>query len=577
MQQHLLADIGKAIISAGILGLPSYFLGVPLILAYLLAGVIIGPHLGFGFIQDSASISNISEVGLVLLMFILGLEINLKKLMQTGRAVLLSGAIQIGGSILLAILFFGIFGYGANRYELVYLTVACALSSTLIVVKIISDQMDLDSLPSRITLGILVLQDFFAIGFLALQPNLTELNPLALLISLSKVGVLVFISWGLARYALPQIFKKAGRQPELMLILAMAWCFSICGIADYLKLSLEMGALIAGISIASFPYHLDVAAKIASLRDFFITLFFVSLGLQIPMPSFEVLKLASIIIGFVLVSRIVTIYPVLHRMGFANRASLLPAVNLSQLSEFSIVLATLGVAYKHISPNLLSAFIIALVVTSLISSFMIPGAHTFYKKINPLLEKLGFQDHVSADAKKAESESQPNHSNASIVILGFYRDASSLLHEFQTLYSQDFLDKILVVDFNPEAHQKLKQLNIKCQYGDISSVDTLRHLNLQTANVIICSIPDKILKGTTNLKLLKLLKQLAPDSSIIVTAENISLAKEMYNEGASYVYIPRIIGATYLVDVIERLQVNGPSIILPDAQDFLRGRTEVLP
>jgi Kef-type K+ transport system membrane component KefB len=575
MEGHLLADIGRAIIAAAAVGLPSYFIGIPLILSYLIAGVIIGPHLGFGLIQNSESITNLSEIGLVLLMFILGLEINLKKLLQAGRAVTISGAVQIIGCLIIGYLFFSMLGYNQRTYEVVYLSVACALSSTLIVVKILSDQMDLDSLPSRLTLGILVLQDFVAIGFLALQPNLSDLNINALLTSLSKVAILILISWVLARYVLPRLFKKAGRQPELMLILAMAWCFSMCGIANYLNLSLEMGALVAGISIASFPYHLDVVAKISSLRDFFITLFFVGLGLQIPMPTVEVLKLTALIVIFVLTSRVITIYPTLHKLGYANRSSLLPALNLSQISEFAIVLASLGVSYKHIGPDLLSAFIIALVITALISSFVLPAAHTIYNKLNPLLEQIGFSDSVFDNIKNKESV-EPKI-QASTVLLGFYREASSLLFEMQNRYSKDFIDEILVVDFNPESHQELKKLGINCLYGDISNVDTLRHLNLHDAKIIICSIPDKILKGTTNLKILKQLKQLAPHSCIIVTAENMAAAKEMYAESATYVFIPRIIGANNLVDVIEQIQTKGAKLIREDAIEQIKNRVEVIP
>lgn len=581
MDGHFLADLGKSIIAAAVVALPSYFIGIPLILAYLVAGVIIGPHLGFGFVQNPESISNISEIGLVLLMFILGLEINIKKLLHAGKAVTLSGSVQIIACLVVGyFLFKGVmsvldFSSAGGEYEAIYLSVACALSSTLIVVKILSDQMDLDSLPSRITLGILVLQDFVAIGFLALQPNLANLNAFALIVSISKVLVLILISWSIARYILPIVFKKASRQPELMLIIAMAWCFAMCGVADYLHLSLEMGSLVAGISIASFPYHLDVAAKITSLRDFFITLFFVSLGLQIPLPTVEVLKLAVIIILFVLLSRVLTIYPTLHGLGFANRTSLLPALNLSQLSEFSLVLASLGLSHKHVGPHLLQAFVIALVVTALISSFLIPAAHTIYLQINHVLEKLGFKDRIATAAKSSvETQARPN---PNLVLLGFYREASSLLFEIQQRFSSESIDKIMVVDFSPEAHQELVRMGINCQYGDISHVDTLRHLHLFHAKVIVCSIPDKILKGTTNLKLLKSLKQLAPKSSIIVTAENIHTARELYEEGASYVFIPRIIGATYLLDIIERLQMNGSFAIQDEAKNFLQDRVEVIP
>lgn len=333
MHEQLLTAIGKAIIAAGLIGFPFYYLGIPLILGYLVAGVLLGPHLGFGIIQKADDIFHISELGLVLLMFILGLEINLKKLLKTGRAVFVTGASQIVGTFALGLAFFYLFGYNKDL-DLIYLAVACSLSSTLIVVKILSDQMDLNSVPSRITLGILVLQDLFAIGFLALQPSLSNLAFSSFLFSPGNVIVLVLTAWVFARFVLPQVFRKASQQPELMLILAMGWCFAVCALANYFNLSVEMGALVAGVAIATFPYHLDVAAKIASLRDFFITLFFVSLGLQIPVPTFEVIELTGLIIVFIFLSRFLTIYPVLYKLGYANRASLLPTINLSQISEF---------------------------------------------------------------------------------------------------------------------------------------------------------------------------------------------------------------------------------------------------
>lgn len=567
-----MADIGKSIVGAAALGLPAYFLKVPLLLAYLAAGVVLGPHLGFGFIQDSESISTLSEIGLVLLMFILGLEIDLRKLLQAGKAVLVNGVTQFVGCAILAVCFFKIFGYGSNSYDLTYLAVACSLSSTLIVVKILSDQMDLDALPSRITLGILVLQDLWAIAFLAVQPNLSDLNASALLISLSKVGILVASSWFIAKFILPFVFAKAGKVPELMLITAMAWCFLMCGIADYLTLSLEMGALVAGISIASFPYQLDVAAKISSLRDFFITLFFVGLGLQIPKPTGDILALSGLIIIFVLTSRVLTVFPVLHKLRYGNRASLLPALNLSQLSEFSLVLASLGVAYKHISPDFLSAFIIAMTGAALVSSFIIPSAHDIHKFLNPLLQKIGFADHVSSQSEETGHEHHP-----SVVLLGFFREGSSLLYEMQSRYSQGAIKELLVVDFNPEAHEKLTAQGINCKYGDIGNIDTLRHLHLESAKLIICTIPDLVLKGITNLNLLKQLKQIAPKAHVIVTAEKIGLAREMYAEGADYVFIPRLISAHYLADIVERIQTTGTAGLHDGGMDFIKDRNEVVP
>ena len=348
----------------------------------------------------------------------------------------------------------------------------------------------------------------------------------------------------------------------------------MCGVADYLKLSIEMGALVAGISIASFPYHLEVVAKISSLRDFFITLFFVSLGLQIPSPSINVLMLSALIVFFVLFSRVLTVFPALHSLGYGNRASLLPAINLSQLSELSLVLASLGVSYNHISAEILSSFIFSLAITVLISSYLMPFAHDIYKRTNWIFEKIGFKDHITgADSKISEHSAKPR----SIVMLGFHREASSLLHEMQNRLPKEFLEKMLVVDLNPEAHRKLKVIGIEARYGDVGNIDTLRSLSLEIAKLIVVAIPDRALKGTNNIKMLKMLKSLAPDAGVIVMADNISQAQEMYRSGASYVYMPRLVGAHYLVDVSERLRVNGPESIRPDAERFLTSRVEIIP
>ncbi|HYF50466.1 MAG TPA: cation:proton antiporter, partial [Planctomycetota bacterium] len=479
----LLRDVGISIMGAAAAALPAYLCRVPLMLAYLGAGVALGP-LGFKLIQDAASIETLSSIGLILLMFILGLEIDIGKLLQAGKAVIINGITQFVGCVALGWVYFGLLGYDNSNgsFALTYLAVASSLSSTLIVVKILSDRMELDTLTSRITLGILVLQDLWAIAFLAVQPNLKELKVAALAESAGRALLLVAVAAVAARFLLPPIFRRASRMPELVLVLAMAWCFASCGLANYLGLSAEMGALVAGVCIASFPYHTDIAAKVSALRDFFITLFFVALGLRIEMPTEAVLKLTGIVVVFLLVSRLLTVFPVLYLMRYGNRASLVPAINLSQISEFSLVLAAIGVQYKHITPEVLAAFILALVVTALLSSFVIPSSHSVYRALNPILEKLRFRDTVSQTKVMDKVEAAPSHGDhPQIVLLGFYREASSLLQELLTRHPADVARKVLVVDFNPEAHQKLTAQGIHCKYGDLSHPDTLRHLELDQA------------------------------------------------------------------------------------------------
>lgn len=567
-------DIALAIMGAALIGFPAYLLRIPLILAYLAAGVLLGPHLGFGLIHATESIETLSQIGLVLLMFILGLEMDLGKFLQAGKAVLINGVVQFTGCLLMAGGLFYALGYGIGdgKYDLVYLAFGCAMSSTLIVIKILSDKFDLNTLVSRITLGILVIQDLWAISFLAVQPNLAQLNPMVLVTSLGRGMLLVLACLWMAKYVLPHVFAKVGKQPELMIVFAMAWCFAAAGVANMLHLSQEMGALIGGISIASFPYKVDVAAKVTNLRDFFITVFFVVLGLQVPKPTPEIVTLALVIVGFVLVSRVITIFPVLYRMNYGNRVSLIPGVNLSQVSEFALIFASLGVAYGHISTDILNAFIIAIIITALISSTMIPQAHFIFKSVNPILERLGFKDSVSEDHVDGPTDTL----KPQVVLLGFFREASSLLRILMNRHSETALQNLLVVDYNPEAHHKLKELGINCMYGDVASQDTLNHINFEKTKLLVCTIPDYQLRGTSNLKLLRTLKRLAPKAAIIVTSETIDSAREMYKQGADYVFVPRIISAHYLSDIVDRISSGSAGELRTNAKKFLDQWDEVL-
>lgn len=574
-EQTILRDVGIAIMAAAVVGLPAHFLRFPLILSYLAAGIVLGPHLGFGIIKNSASISTLSEIGLILLMFILGLEIDIRKLMQAGPAVIVNGITQFAGCALLAAGFFLMAGYrnSEGRFDLTYLAVAASLSSTLIVVKVLSDRMELDTLTSRITLGVLVLQDLWAIGFLAVQPNLNNLKATLLAASAGKALVLIISGWTISRFILPHVFKRIGKQPELVLIVAMGWCFAMCGLAKYLHLSLEMGALIAGVSIASYPYHTDIAAKVSTLRDFFVTLFFVALGLQVPWPTPAILALAALLIAFVMVSRVLTIFPVLYLMRYGNRASLAPALNLSQLSEFSLVLAALGVAYGHIKSDTLSAFVIALVVTALLSSLLIPRMYSICRILNPFLERIGFKDSVMAE--KAEAGAS-EHGAGRIVLLGFYREGSSLLQALLSRHPEEIKRRLLVIDFNPEAHRKLTDMDVPCKYADLGHIDTLRHLGIEAARIFVCTIPDHILKGSTNLKLLIAIKALAPQAQVIVTAETLESAREMYLAGADYVFIPRLLAAEHLADLIDRIHAGTDAAFKAASKENLETCHEVL-
>src|SRR6185312_10286433 len=305
---------------------------------------------------------------------------------RAGRVILVAAGGQLAGACLLGILFFAGMGFsiGGGRFDALYLCIACALSSTVIIVKVLYEKRELDTLPGRITLGVLVLQDIFAILFLAVQPSLDNLQIGVILISIARVGVLVATALVLSRYVLPWLFHQIARRPELILLGALAWCFLIGEIAERLHLSREMGSLVAGVSLSTFPYALDVTAKVTTLRDFFI-----SLGMTIPIPGASVIGLALMIAAFTVVSRMVTTFLPLYLMKQGLRASLLPAINLAQISEFSLVVIQTGVAARHISAETSSAASFAFVVLAVLSTFVMGRSDQVTRGLIGPLKRVG--------------------------------------------------------------------------------------------------------------------------------------------------------------------------------------------
>ena len=592
----LLSSIGICVGAAALLALVSWRLRQPLILAYLVTGVIIGPsQVGLNLVRDQNSIQTVAEIGLILLLFIIGLEIDLKKLASAGAPVLLTGALQVPICIALGWGFFFLIGVRNSNgsFALLYLAACMSLSSTLVVVKLLYDKFELDTLPGRITLGVLVIQDIWAIGMIAVQPNLLNPDLLPLAFSLWKGALLVVGGLALSKYVLPHLFRAVAKAPELVLVTALAWCFFLSGAASYIGLSREMGALIAGVSLSTFPYNLDVMAKAVSIRDFFVTLFFVALGMQIPVPTAQVVEVALAASAFVILSRL-SVVPILYALRLGHRASLIPAVNLAQVSEFSIVIASLGLARHQIAPDVLTIVIITFAITSVVSTYMINSSHFIQRAMSRGLKLVGVKD---LDAGMSVQERSPGRVET-IVFLGFFRDASSILHEFERnaepghvegfaitlgvgiaaalVGAKEFLDKILVIDFNPSVMRELRVRGISCIYGDVAHADTLRHAGIEGAELVVSSITDDILRGTNNLRLLKNIRANCPKAKVMLTTEHIPQALAFYQAGADFVYLPRLHSAPQIARILKHGLAEGFEHLRAEEVADLSQRHEVL-
>jgi Kef-type K+ transport system membrane component KefB len=572
----LIRDITFSILFAWGIGLAAHFFRQPLILAYLVGGFIIGPY-GTGLVESEMSISTISELGLIFMLFMIGLEIDLKKIIRAGRVILFAAGGQLIGGCVLGVLFFMAIGLpmGGGHFDALYLCIACALSSTVVIVKVLYEKRELDTLPGRITLGILVLQDIFAILFLAVQPSLADLQVTVILLSMGRVVVLVATALALSRYVLPHLFHQIARRPELVMLGALAWCFLIGEIAERLHLSREMGSLVAGVSLSTFPYALDVTAKVTTLRDFFITLFFVALGMTIPIPNLSVIALALVIAGFTVVSRMLTTFMPLYLMNQGLRASLLPALNLAQISEFSLVIIQTGIAAGHIRTQTSSAASFAFVILAVLSTLAMVRSDQITRLLIGPLKRIGIRDLDHGQAEEAAHDA--GHGEARrIVILGFFRAASARLSEIERR-NASLLEQISVVDFNPNVFKTLAGRGQHVIYGDISNVDTLVHAGVGKAEIIILSVPDSLLKGANNEKLVRHVRALNPTAKIISTADMLSDIADIYTAGADYVTVTRLSDARELFEVINAADQGLLDAKRSELEAQLAERREVLP
>ena len=562
----LIRDIGLCLVLAGVLAIVFTRLRIPEVAAFLVAGIIAGP-VGTGLVTDPANIETISELGLILLLFMIGLELDIRKLMASGRVLILTGLLQYPLCVLFgigftkALLWLGIGGslLADNAHAALYIGFLVAASSTLLVVKLFQESFQLDTVTGRISLGILIFQDIWAITAIAVLPALENPEPGPILLSFAGIGLLALAAVLFARYIIPIGFRWVAKRPEIILLAAVSWCFivvlsgtqldrateALFGINLHLAVGPGMGALIAGASIASLPYSTEMTAKVGIVKDFFVTLFFVGLGMSIPMPEgTDVLLLALLFAAAALFARYLVLYPLLYLSGLDSRNAFVTSTRLAQVSEFTLVIGFLGVQFGHISASLNSSIIFAFVITALLTPALFRQADSLHSRLSPQLARLGFRTDTTGDSDGENRE-------YAIALLGFHRVTSSLLHELQQ-HHPELMRDILVVDFNVGIHERIAARGPHVHYGDLRSADTLQHAGVDRARVIVSTVPDSILKGVTNRQIVETTRRLNPGAIIIANAVELAESRRLYEAGADYVVLQRIETARALQAAIDQ-------------------------
>jgi Kef-type K+ transport system membrane component KefB len=580
----LVADLGLCMVVAGLLAVLFVRLRIPAIAALLGAGVALGPA-GLHAISDPASIDTIANLGLTLLLFVIGLEVNPQSLLASGRTLVATGLLQVPLTVAIgsgAFFLVGMTGWGlaSGVYPAFYLGVACAFSSTLLVVKYIQEHLLLDSVSGRLCVGLLIFQDVWAIVILALQPSFADPALSPILLTFAGIAVVGTIAALTARWILPHAFQAVARTPELVVTVALGWCFGVgllggnlgplallLGLDLEISVSLEMGALIAGASIATSPYAYEVISRVTHLRDFFVTLFFVGLGMSIPVPDgAAVLLLAAVLALIAIALRYAVFLPLLYATGLDRRNSTDVATKLAQVSEFCLVIAYLGARLGHIDAELVSVVIFAFVITALATPVLFGRSDRIYARLRPLLGWVGIR------SRGTRTEPDEGERPARLVLLGFHRVASALLADIERLYA-DLVPDTLVIDTNAATHDEIRRRGARVVYGDIASPEVLRHAGIDAAEVVVSTVPDEALKGLDNAQLVRTVRSVAPRAVVIANCTRSSQVGAVRAAGADHVFrMPAEVAHGVLPAIAAALNASLPSFLEALVEE--RGRPE---
>lgn len=522
------------------LGFLVYKLKLPLVIAYLTGGLILAA-LATLDINEFSALSFLPDIGIAFLLFLVGMELDLREIKNFGRQVLSAGILQV---IITSVL--GTFiaqSFGFKLPEAVYLGIGLSFSSTIVAVKLLLDKKELSSLYGKLSVGVLLVEDLLAvIVLLGLTSSISLVNmsseAVSPVLAFFLKTLILFVSAGfIHRFLLSRIFKAVSDSGELLFLTALAWCFFYISMAVLMGFSILIGAFLAGVALATSPYHYQIQGKIRPMRDFFVALFFVYLGTKVNFSVIgNVFPLIIIFTAYAVLVKPAIILLVLGIFGFRKHTMFHTAISLSQISEFSLIVLLVGLELGFISQAGLTVIALSTVISMTISSFIIFKSNELYHVVS---KAIGFFErknklHVLEEGREKGLE---NHA----VIIGAHRVGGELVR----LLKREKIPMV-VLDFNPHVVEMMLLENIPVIYGDVGDPEVLDILNLDKARIIVSTSAD----NHDNRLLLSNIKLRHINVPAIVRAETLKEAAALYKAGADFVIIPEILAGDELTDII---------------------------
>lgn len=527
----------------------------PLLIGYIITGIIASP-LFFNIFQSNEAFEVFAQIGVALLLFIVGLHLKLKLIREVGLISLITGLGQV--------IFTSFFGFliaymlGFSFIASIIIAIALTFSSTIIIVKILTDKNDLDKLYGKVSMGFLIVQDFVAAFVLMLISSFMNLDAetsIAIQITTTILyGIIAIIAtYFISSLFLPKLLNKVSKSSELLFIFVLAWCLGVSALFHFLGFSLEIGALLAGIALASSPYQFELSAKIKPLRDFFIVLFFIILGAQmlpdVPEEINSISEKSSYIWDsishlilpiilftlFILIGNPIIVLLLMTLLGYSSRTGFLAGLTVAQISEFSLILAMMAQKAEFLSSDEVTMITFIGIITITGSTYMILNGEFIYKKFSKILRKL--------ERKELKDKNyQVSSNNYDILIFGYDRIGYALFKTIKKLKKS-----YVIIDYDPFIIKKLKKNGIECIYGDASNIELISQFEIEKSQMVISTIPEYEISSL----LLNYVKTRDEKVLVILTANHIDDALRLYEKGADYVILPHFLGGEYVSALIE--------------------------
>lgn len=506
----------------------------PLVVAYIVAGLIAGPLFLNIVNGETALFNSLAQFGIVLLLFILGLGLNFEYIKRIGKVVFAGGAAQFVITALAGLVVMRLFGFSWT--SAMFVAIAITFSSTIIVGKLLSEKKDVETVYGKYVIGLLVAQDIIAVILLILLDTFQLERAMynTIIITIGKGLILGSGVYFMSKFLLPFIIQRVAASGEMLFIFTIAWCFGVASLVYALGFGVEIGAVIAGISLGSSPYQAEISSRIKPLRDFFIVLFFIVLGSELQLTNITTVVWPGLILtAFVLIVDPIILYFIMRRMGYKRRSAFLAGVTAAQVSEFGFILIFKGEAlgYLH-GPELALLTIIAL-ATIFISSYLITYNEQIYQWLRPWLDKLGKEEEWE------ENDARPVYP---VWVFGYHRIGWKVCEAL----AQEKIP-FAVVDFNPETVMKLKSRGIPTYFGDAADIEFLEDLPLAQAKLIISTIP----AADDQKILIRQVRKVNSAAIIIASLHYAHALQDLYDVGANYVMLTHLLGGQWMADVLK--------------------------